>query len=221
MTSSQSTHITFIRHGDVHNPEAIIYGRLPGFRLSDIGRRQMAASARALVAGALPKPSVIFASPQPRAQESAALVQAQVPDLTIITAPLIDEIDCYFEGHPVEEVAARGWDLYTGVEPGYEVPEEIGARGARFVSEMRTTHAGEHVLAVTHGDVIAFTVLHAMREPVRVTLKRTLDRFGIDDRYPATASLTTLVYSSDNPDEVPELRYIRPYSDDLVRPSLS
>ena len=33
------TSISFVRHGHVHNPENIVYGRLPGFRLSDLGRR--------------------------------------------------------------------------------------------------------------------------------------------------------------------------------------
>jgi broad specificity phosphatase PhoE len=216
-----TTRITFVRHGDVHNPQNLIYGRLPGFRLSDIGREQIAQTAHALANGLLPAPAAIFASPQPRAQESARIIQARFPELEIVTAILIDEIDIYFEGHPAEELAARGWDLYTGVEAGYETPEVIGARGAQFVADARESHAGQHVLAITHGDVIAFTILQVMQEEVRVGLKRTLDRFGLHDHYPATASLTTLLYGSADADETPGLLYVRPYDEDLVRPSLS
>ena len=29
------TIVHLMRHGEVHNPEGILYGRLPGYRLSD------------------------------------------------------------------------------------------------------------------------------------------------------------------------------------------
>lgn len=223
MTSS--TQITFIRHGAVHNPDDIIYGRLPGFRLSEIGQQQIAATARALVESPLPSPDAIFTSPQLRARQSAEIIQVQYPDLEIITDPLIDEIDIYFEGHPSSELAKRGWDLYSGVEDDgdhhYDTPITIAARGAQFVASIRDTHASQHVLAVTHGDIIAFTVLWAMQEPLLVKLKRTLHRFGIIDRYPVTASLTTLSYHSPNAREIPDLTYYRPYDENLVRPALS
>jgi hypothetical protein len=32
------TVVHLLRHGEVYNPEAILYGRIPGFRLSDNGR---------------------------------------------------------------------------------------------------------------------------------------------------------------------------------------
>ena len=35
----QATTIHFVRHGEVHNPDHILYERLPGFHLSDRGRR--------------------------------------------------------------------------------------------------------------------------------------------------------------------------------------
>lgn len=169
----------------------------------------------------MPPLTAIYTSPQLRAQQSAEIIARYYPDLAIQTAPLINEIRCYFEGHPAEEVRARGWDLYTSVPEGYETPPIIGKRGGAFVTRIRERHPGQHVLAVTHGDVIAFTVLWAMGEPLKVTLKRTLDRFGITDRYPATASLTSLVYSTGAPDEVPALSYVRPYDEELVLDALS
>ena len=35
---SERTVVHLLRHGEVHNPEKILYGRLPGYRLSDLGR---------------------------------------------------------------------------------------------------------------------------------------------------------------------------------------
>ena len=36
---SEQTVVHLLRHGEVHNPGKILYGRLPGFRLSDPVRR--------------------------------------------------------------------------------------------------------------------------------------------------------------------------------------
>lgn len=212
------TRITLIRHGHVHNPNNIIYGRLPGFGLSDVGRRQVKAAARYLDGTHL---SALYCSPRQRAEETAEILLRHHPDLEIMTAPTIDEIDNYFEGHPAEEVEARGWDLYTGMSDGYESPEDIGTRAGRFILQARGAHRGQTIAAVTHGDVIAFGVLWAMQEPLVVTLRRTLHRFGVSDRYPATASLTTLIYQSDDPSELPQITYQRPYGRELELVALS
>ena len=42
--------IHLVRHGEVENPKGIIYGRLPGFHLSERGQRQAAAAAQHLTA---------------------------------------------------------------------------------------------------------------------------------------------------------------------------
>ena len=34
-----SVTLYLVRHGEVHNPDAVIYGHLPGFGLSECGRR--------------------------------------------------------------------------------------------------------------------------------------------------------------------------------------
>jgi broad specificity phosphatase PhoE len=210
--------ITLIRHGHVLNPDNVIYGRLPGFMLSEVGRQQAEAAAAQLRHASL---SALFASPQQRALETATIVQCYHSELSIETAALMDEIRCYFEGHPAEVVEARGWDLYTGVQGDFETPEDIAERGAQFVTQARATFADAHIAVVTHGDVIAFTLLHEMRDIVHVSRKRTLARYGITDSYPATASLTTLTYRSTDPDEIPDVEYVRPYGADLTLDSLS
>src|SRR5699024_7755604 len=44
---SPRTIVHLIRHGEVHNPGKILYGRLPGYRLSDRGRAMAEATAEA------------------------------------------------------------------------------------------------------------------------------------------------------------------------------
>jgi broad specificity phosphatase PhoE len=61
--------IHLVRHGEVHNPDGILYGRIPGYHLSELGHA-MADAAAASLAG---HPVVaLYASPLQRAQESAA-----------------------------------------------------------------------------------------------------------------------------------------------------
>jgi broad specificity phosphatase PhoE len=60
-----------VRHGEVFNPERVLYGRLPGFRLSDSGRRMAEAAAADLVERGRPVVRLV-ASPLQRTQESAA-----------------------------------------------------------------------------------------------------------------------------------------------------
>ena len=42
--------VHLLRHGHVHNPDKVLYGRLPEFRLSDAGRAMAQAVADDLVA---------------------------------------------------------------------------------------------------------------------------------------------------------------------------
>ncbi|WP_168916491.1 histidine phosphatase family protein [Microcella flavibacter] len=61
--------VHLVRHGEVHNPKRVLYGRLEGFGLSELGHR-MAASAVAALAGH--PVTALYASPLQRARESAA-----------------------------------------------------------------------------------------------------------------------------------------------------
>ncbi|KQO46447.1 MULTISPECIES: histidine phosphatase family protein [unclassified Frigoribacterium] len=63
--------IHLVRHGEVHNPEHVLYGRLDGFGLSDLGHRMAAASAEAFHEQGVPVRAV-YASPLQRTRESAA-----------------------------------------------------------------------------------------------------------------------------------------------------
>ena len=70
---ADTTVVHLLRHGEVHNPEGVLYGRLPGYHLSELGR-QMAR----LVADHLADRDITYvvASPLERAQETAAPIAA-------------------------------------------------------------------------------------------------------------------------------------------------
>lgn len=64
-----ATYLHFVRHGEVHNPDKILYGRLEGFKLSPKGALMAERTARTLSTRPITK---IFSSPLQRARESAA-----------------------------------------------------------------------------------------------------------------------------------------------------
>ena len=67
--------IHLIRHGEVHNPDGVLYGRLPQFRLSNLGH-QMAAVAAAELKSQKREVTAIYNSPLLRTRESAEHIQA-------------------------------------------------------------------------------------------------------------------------------------------------
>ena len=88
------TVVHMMRHGEVYNPDGVLYGRLPGFRLSDTGRTQARTVAAALADHDI---AAVFASPLQRAQETAAPIAA-AHGLTITTNDELIEADNVFEG---------------------------------------------------------------------------------------------------------------------------
>lgn len=62
--------IHLVRHGEVFNPDGVLYGRLPGYRLSESGREMAQAAADYLVAEGR-NVTALICSPLQRTQESA------------------------------------------------------------------------------------------------------------------------------------------------------
>ena len=71
MTQSENdiTVVHVMRHGEVENPEGVLYGRLPGYHLSELGRRMADRVAEHLAERDI---THVVASPLERAQETAA-----------------------------------------------------------------------------------------------------------------------------------------------------
>ena len=61
--------VHLVRHGEVLNPDRILYGRLPGYGLSELGHRMAALAADSLADRPV---TALIASPLQRTQESAA-----------------------------------------------------------------------------------------------------------------------------------------------------
>lgn len=92
MTETTTVHL--LRHGEVHNPEGILYGRLPGYRLSEDGVLMAKAAAKWFGDRDV---AALFSSPMQRALETAAPL-ADALDLPVTVDDRLIEADNHFEG---------------------------------------------------------------------------------------------------------------------------
>lgn len=92
MTETTTVHL--LRHGEVHNPTGILYGRLPGFQLSERGRAMAERLAEHLARRDV---VAVVTSPLERAQETAGPV-AGAHGLQVRTDERLIEADNVFQG---------------------------------------------------------------------------------------------------------------------------
>jgi probable phosphoglycerate mutase len=196
-----TTRITFVRHGEVHNPERVLYGRLPRFPLSAPGRAQAAATATALADVPV---DALVSGPLLRARQTAAYLLMGRKGLRITTTAQLNEVLTPYQGRAEDELRDRRGDFYSGSAPGYERPQDVLDRVRRFAQRMAHRHPGGHVLAVTHGDPIAFFALWAGGAPVTPANKTRLAPLGIRGGYPGHASAATYAVP-DGPGGAPRL----------------
>ena len=139
------TVVHLLRHGEVHNPDGILYGRLPGFRLSESGRDQADIVAKSLAGADLDRR---LASPLQRAQETAAPIAA-AHGLDIVTDDRLIEAGNSFEGQRVSvgDGALRNprhwWQLRNPFTPSWGEPyQEIAQRMLAAVHRAREPPPG-------------------------------------------------------------------------------
>ena len=150
---TEQTIVHLLRHGEVHNPGKILYGRLPGFRLSDAGIG-MAEKAAGWFAGR--DVTLLVSSPLERAQQTAAPI-AEVLSLPVQIDDRLIEAGNAFEGLRVGvgDGALRQpqhwWKLRNPFRPSWGEPYvEIAARMLAAVEAARDTARGHEAVLVSH-----------------------------------------------------------------------
>ena len=199
------TTIYLIRHGEVHNPGKVLYGRLPHFRLTAAGKQQAQTAGRYLNGKTI---MALYSSPLLRARQTAQEIQRQISVPKLHVSILLNEVCTAYEGQPSEHVDARQGDIYTGTAACFEQPPDVVTRSRKFILRMRQRYPNKCVAAVTHGDVITFTALWALGWPPTPKNKTRLLKAGFPAAYPAHASITALTYLTDNAQERPDIAYV-------------
>jgi len=149
----ESTIVHLLRHGEVENPQRVMYGRLPGYHLSANGRAMADAAAdffseRAVVA--------LFCSPLERAQETARPVAERL-GLEIVTDERLIEPWNHFEGltFGVGDGSLRRpahWPyLVNPFRPSWgEAYRSVASRMLAVMAEARKAAAGAEAVCVSH-----------------------------------------------------------------------
>ena len=117
--------VHLVRHGKVQNPDGILYGRLPGFGLNELGR----AMAERLGEHFADVPLThLRCSPLQRAQETMAPIARNHPDLPIVTDERVLEAANYFEGRNFGRfnqfllLPQNLWQLRNPLQPSWGEP---------------------------------------------------------------------------------------------------
>lgn len=144
-----------MRHGQVHNPGGVLYGRLPGYGLSDLGRSM---AARMSVHWSDAPLTHLRCSPLQRAQETLAPTAALFPSLEITTDERVIEAGNRFEGmvFGASNSALRDprmfWHMRNPLLPSWGEPyKEIAARmRAAILDSAVAAGEGGQALVVSH-----------------------------------------------------------------------
>jgi broad specificity phosphatase PhoE len=148
-----TTTVHVMRHGEVYNPEKLLYGRLPDYHLSDRGRRQAQSAADWLA-----RHDVVYvvASPLERAQETAAPI-AESHGLSVDTDPDLIESWNHFEGEKVSPGDGalrnpRNWPrLRNPRTPSWGEPyEQVATRMQAALCRARVRAEGHEAVCVSH-----------------------------------------------------------------------
>ena len=198
------TLVHVMRHGEVFNPEKVLYGRLPGYKLSELGLKMADRAAEYCKNNDL---SVIVSSPLERAQQTAqptALSHNLKPELE----ELIIEAENVFEGKRVSvgDGALRDprnwWYLRNPIKPSWGEPDKkVATRMRTAIFSARDSAKGREALLVSHQLPIWIARLSAEGKSFVHDPRR---------RQCSLASVTTFVFENDS---LVEVKYEEPSAD--------
>ena len=160
------TLVHLLRHGEVHNPQGILYGRAPGYRLSTRGALMAERVAERVGDRDI---THLVASPLERAQQTAAPL-AKARGLAVTTDDRIIESTNVFEGKPfsvgdgVIKVPSAWKYLWNPFRPSWGEPYKVVAeRMWSAVLDARTAAEGHEAVLVSHQLPIWIARLRAER----------------------------------------------------------
>jgi len=179
--------INLVRHGEVFNPNHVVYGDLPGFDLSPLGAQEVHQTAKHLA----PVPiDVVLSSPLTRARHTAAAISLHHDGIPITVDPRLTEFGMYPEwtGLKWDEVERRfPVELESYLEDATSVPH-----AAESVDELFNRMMASVTDAIDDGHRSIVVVGH--QDPIQALRLGLVDRPLSDLRRdpPGHASVTTI-----------------------------
>ncbi|MFT4219219.1 MAG: histidine phosphatase family protein [Microbacterium sp.] len=158
-----------VRHGEVFNPQRVLYGRLPGYRLSEDGRRMARAAAEHVRDTGRPVTRLV-ASPLQRTRESAEPFTELFGLEPVIDERVIEPAN-QFEGTRMKRALLNPlnwWRLRRPSVPSWGEPyASIAARMREAMDAAWDAVDGGDAVVVSHQAPIWITHLAVAREPLR------------------------------------------------------
>jgi broad specificity phosphatase PhoE len=201
---ANQTLVHVMRHGEVFNPEKVLYGRLPGYKLSELGLKMADRAAEYFKNNDL---SLIVTSPLERAQQTAqptALSHNLKPEIE----ELIIEAENVFEGKRVSvgDGALRDprnwWHLRNPIKPSWGEPyKKVADRMRTAIFAARDAAKGREALLVSH------------QLPIWIARLSAEGKSFVHDprkRQCSLASVTTFVFENDS---LVKVKYEEPSAD--------
>lgn len=186
-----------VRHTDVHNPNNVVYGRLPRFRLSDLGRDQAERTAAYLAREPV---AAIYCSPQLRARQTAGAIARHHPMAPIRVSTLLAEVLTSWQGVPFSVLGSYVNVYEPPKEPTDETIPRIFARMNRMLMTAVRRHPGQTVVLVSHADPIM--ILKAGTQGLELRLSNIRG-----PEYPEKGSVTRFEFAPGEL-EKPLIRYV-------------
>jgi broad specificity phosphatase PhoE len=149
---AETTLVHLLRHGEVHNPNGVLYGRLPGYHLSATGTLMAAAAADFFSERPV---AAVFASPLERAQETARPVADRL-GLEIVTDERLIESGNVLEGKTVTLARLAlnpvNWRyLWNPFTPSWGEPyQQVLDRMVAVIERARDAARGREAVCVSH-----------------------------------------------------------------------
>lgn len=162
------TIVHLVRHGEVFNPEGILYGRANGFFLSERGLAMADRVAQRMGEDDI---TVIKASPLERAQQTAAPV-ATARGVEVQVDERLIESENYFAGKPFKIGSSLVYNpaawlhLWNPIRPSWGEPyKQVAARMWASIEDARAEAEGHEAVLVSHQLPIWIARLRAEKRP--------------------------------------------------------
>ncbi|TQS39744.1 histidine phosphatase family protein [Cryptosporangium phraense] len=189
MTVTTIVHV--IRHGEVYNPGGILYGRLPGYKLSPLGEQMAKVTAQHLTGRDV---THLFVSPMERAQQTMEPFAEQFGLEPTVDERLIEATNL-FEGKPFGPGDGlwrhrKYWHyLRNPFRPSWGEPyREQAARMLSIVTDARKAAAGHEAVCISHQSPIVILRRHLEKKTLWHDPRR---------RQCALASVTSVRFEDD------------------------
>jgi probable phosphoglycerate mutase len=187
-----TTTVIFVRHGNVHNPGNLIYGRLPRFRLSKRGHEDLERTGRFLAEEPI---AAIYTSPLLRARQSAAILARHHPRVPVRRCTWLAEVSTSWQGESNKVVQeTHGFSFYDPPKAeGDETILDVFNRMNRALQLVLRRHWGATTICVSHGDPIKILRVGHSGRPLTPGIVRAPD--------PGQGAMVTLTFW--HPDALP------------------